>query len=314
MENVADGLSIVEPLRFRILETIFESGERMPMLVDAIGAPIPLPNRYVLSMLRPSSQRATIEDHLRAIASQYEWASRRGINVEERILSGNALSSEELSFLVDNLRFTNATARAVAGVVFFDAKDVVLVAGPTHKKRFLSVRSYLLWLSDRCLHSIDVRDPTYPFIRERLDRMKRALSSYSFAKSSRPELYGLSETLIIRLFKIVNPSSADNPFNAAVRVRNYVVILLLFTDGFRRAEILKFKLADLNIRGTNEPTLKLFRRPDDPDETRLAPPSVKTNGREVPIERSCAKLLNDFILYHRGGSVLLDTGAANLSG
>lgn len=287
------------PPTYRVVETIFESGERLPTLLGADDLPVPVPNRYALLRLRPVAQRSTIEDHLRTIAGAYEWATRRRLDIEDRMFSGNGLSSDEIRALVDSLRLTRPTARRVAGLTLYEASDVTIVAPDTHEKRFLQLREFLLWLAEGCLHSHDIRDPIYAQIKERFNSMRRVLYSFNFPKSDPSDREGLSEEQQRRLFEVVHPEYRWNPFNAPVRVRNYLVIVILFLFGFRRGESLKIKLEDTNIRGTRYPTIKLFRRPDDPDERRLAPPAVKTNGREVPIDQRLAKLLNEFILIHR---------------
>jgi hypothetical protein len=72
----------------------------------------------------------------------------------------------------------------------------------------------------------------------------------------------------------------------------------MLTFGFRRGETLKVYVTDVNVRGRT-PTMRIVRRPGDPNDTRAIEPAVKTLGREVPLQREIAAMLNTYIQLHR---------------
>jgi site-specific recombinase XerD len=72
----------------------------------------------------------------------------------------------------------------------------------------------------------------------------------------------------------------------------------MFTFGFRRGETLKVYVTDINVRG-RAPTIRIVRRPGDAKDTRLIEPAVTTLGREIPLQREIAVLLDTFVHNHR---------------
>jgi site-specific recombinase XerD len=76
------------------------------------------------------------------------------------------------------------------------------------------------------------------------------------------------------------------------------MILLMLLFGFRRGELLKLYVTNVNARGRS-PWLELLRLPDDPNDTRGIEPAVKTHGRRVPLTDSAAQLLTRYIQHHR---------------
>lgn len=64
------------------------AGERFPLVVDQRGLPVPAPNQWSLFIRRPQVQQNTLIQELRTIARVYDWAARRGIDLDEQLASG----------------------------------------------------------------------------------------------------------------------------------------------------------------------------------------------------------------------------------
>ncbi len=64
----------------------------------------------------------------------------------------------------------------------------------------------------------------------------------------------------------------------AIRLRNRLIVHLLFHLGIRRGELLGLKAGDLKGR-----ILEVLRHPDDPDDPRKFPPNTKTRDRKLPV-------------------------------
>ena len=276
-----------------------KNGERLPLVVDAVGIPVPRANQWAMLLRRPQVQENTLTDEMRTVAHVHEWASRRCLDLEGRLQSGNGLTPAEADALFQNLRYWRTSGRRVAGEPMVDARGLDIVDWKTHATRVAVARNYLLWGMEQTLYGLDVTDPRTQTVRERCEMIRRR--AFEFQRpgvDTKMPRRGLSKELRNELLSVIEPDSPRNPFTRNVRFRNYVLILMLLTYGFRRGEALKIKLSDANVRGRS-PRLSIVRRPGDPDDPRANPPAVKTLGRELPMHPQMARVLNEYIQFHR---------------
>jgi integrase len=274
-------------------------GERLPLIVDQRGLPVPSPNQWSIFLRRPQVQSNTLTEELRTIAHLYDWAARRGIDIDERLASGNGLQPSEITAMYQNLRYVRKLGRAIAARRLADIRDVASVSGKVHATRVAVARDYVLWGLERTLYRLDVSDPRAAGIRERCERVRRLAVDFQRATSdARPKRVGLSAEHRARLLEILHPDYPRNPFRRSGRFRNWILILLLLTFGFRRGESLKLKVTDVNVKG-RRPSIRVVRRPGDADDPRANEPAVKTLGRELPLESEMARLLDIYIQHHR---------------
>jgi hypothetical protein len=238
---------------FRIRVAKLTSGERLPLVVDRCGLPVPAPNQWSLFIRRPEVQQNTLIEELRTVAHVYDWAMRRNVDIDERLDTGNGLSPAELIALYQNLRYVRDFGRHAASRNITDATDVRVVAGKTHAVRVCYAREYLLWGLERALYRLDVSDIRVREIRERCERIRRAAIDFQRPSSDGvTKRIGLDREKRARLLEVVNPQYPQNPFRRTVRYRNWVLILLLMTFGFRRGESLKIYVSDVNVKGRND--------------------------------------------------------------
>jgi hypothetical protein len=288
-----------DQMLFRVRVTKMTGGERLPLVVDHRGLPVPGPNQWSLFIRRPQVQQNTLIEELRTLAHVYDWATRRGLDLDERLASGNGLSPAELTALYQNLRYVRPFGRKAAARRLTDVADVQVVSGKTHAARVGWAREYLIWGLERALYRLDVGDLRVREIRERCERVRRAAIDFQRpASDGAAKRIGLDRDKRSRLLEIINPQYPHNPFQRTVRFRNWVLIVLLLTFGFRRGEGLKIYVSDANVKGRN-PSLTICRRPGDIHDTRANEPAVKTLGRKVPLSTEMAQMLNTFIMHHR---------------
>jgi integrase len=104
---------------------------------------------------------------------------------------------------------------------------------------------------------------------------------------------GLSEEEQKRLLDVVRPGSPANPWDRDyVQLRNWLMVVLLLATGMRRGELLGLQIGDLNA---TQPKLRILRRADAVEDTRLAQPGTKTHDREVELKSNIMKVLWDYI-------------------
>uniref|UniRef100_E6PHS9 Putative Phage integrase n=1 Tax=mine drainage metagenome TaxID=410659 RepID=E6PHS9_9ZZZZ len=274
-------------------------GERLPLLVASNGLPVPLPNQWALFMRRPQLQSNSLTEELRAIAYLYDWATRRKVDLDERLETGNGLAPDELAVLYQNLRYVRPFGRDAAARRLADVDGMRVVTGQVHATRVGFVRAYLTWTLERLLYRLDISDARVPRIRERCEHVSRIAREYQRgASDSGAPRVGLSPEQRSRFLRIIDPGSPSNPFSRTTRFRNYVMILLMLTFGFRRGEVLKLYVGDVNVKG-RQPSLRVVRRPGDENDFRGLEPAVKTLGREVWLYPEIARVLDSFIQRHR---------------
>jgi integrase len=174
-----------------------------------------------------------------------------------------------------------------------------VVNGKTHAVRVGYAREYLVWGLERALYRLDVSDLRVWEIRERCERIRRAAIDFQRPSSDgAAKRIGLDHEKRARLLEVINPTYPQNPFRRTVRFRNWVMVVLLMTFGFRRGESLKIYVTDVNVKGRT-PSLTIHRRPGDVLDTRANEPAVKTLGRKVPLSPEMAQMLDAFIMHHR---------------
>lgn len=284
---------------YRLRVCRMADGERLPLVVDRCGLPVPLPNQWSLFIRRPRLQFNSLAEDLRTVAHVYDWAARRRIDLDSRLGSANGLQPSEISALYQNLRYVRPFGRESAARRLTDVRNTQVVSGKVHAVRVATAREFLVWALERTLYRLDVSDPRALAIRDRREQLCRLAREYlrgsSDAASPRT---GLSVEQRTRLLKVIEPRSDLNPFTRNVRFRNYVLIILMLTFGFRRGETLKMYVSDVNVKGRH-PSLRIVRRPGDMNDPRAIEPAVKTLGREVPLSGEMARLLDVYIQRHR---------------
>ncbi len=288
----------IEPSNYSVRTCLCENGERLPLVVDRSGLPVPMPNHYGLLVRRQRLQPSSLAEELATIASLHDWADRRRIDIDERINDGNGLTPREMEALLDFLRYARPFGRFVADSRLHDADTEKVVSHGVHGNRILIVRDYLVWGMNETLSALDVGDLRYRHIVERRDRMQRIADDYELPED-RTGREGLTPPQRSRLLQVIVPTFVANPFNKPVRFRNYVLLMLLLMFGLRRGESLKLYVSDLVLRGAKKPVMRVVRRPDDPNDPRRNEPRVKTLGREIPLDHRTASMLSEFVLYHR---------------
>ncbi|MBV8901833.1 MAG: site-specific integrase, partial [Verrucomicrobia bacterium] len=275
----------------RLHTAVFSTGERFPVLLDhETGQPVILPTRYVVDARREFRQTGTIAKQLRVIGWFYHWAQAQGIDPEQRLRFGPAFDyAEVLGFC----RFLRAGRK---DKVIASLADGPHVLRPNTFNAYLAeLEAFLIW----AMETQGLGGASEPARAAARTALRRLFRSQRLSALPSQKKYALSDEELTRLLAIVDPRSADNPFNAQTRHRNYLIIRLLLETGLRRGELCKLRLEDLMLHG-GSPYLKVVRSPDDPHDPRRHEPQVKTLNRSVPVSRPCALALTVYVQKHRG--------------
>lgn len=296
-----------------IKEIRFPSGERMPLMVRrSTGVAIEAPCYWITSERRPLGiQASTLEQELRAVTFLYLWGDKCGVDPVAILQSPAFLTLHQLN---DLDRFCRNTANAaVEQAATATPGNVVPMKGGRHPKveappgrmhirnRMASIHSFMDHVS--CDHLSRLAPGTeahhiYQRARsEMLDKWAGRCKSMDPSDSPDPRK-GLDEAASLRLREVIRPDSPDNPWQPEVRNRNGLMILMLWSLGLRRGELLALETRDIRFTA-DQALLQIVRRPDNRADHRRPRPSVKTLGRELLLEPSLAHLLHDYITAGR---------------
>ncbi len=286
----------------------------MPFLIrSGTGIPIVAPAYWITSRRRPSgNQPNTLYNDLRALMHLYLWAEARGVSIEDRLESGALLTLAEIGDLdtfcgrylkdaVAELPGTSAVIRLREKEAKRQQKAISLLQ---KRNRLMVIHSFVEYTSadflsrlqfwpDRWNYYNGVRDNCLKWIQFRYEAITKPKGNDIGGRE------GLPEAAVSRLRAVIEPDSPENPFEAKVRFRNYLIVRLLLDLGIRRGELLGLRVSDCTF-GTRG-TITVHRRPDDPDDPRTVQPSSKTNARELPLGGRLTDLLYEWIVHHRTG-------------
>jgi len=295
------GSHVARRLRFR-------NGERTSILMRRGGLPehvaVLFLNRY-----RTRGRAAnTIHMVCSCIALLHNELDAAGIDILERFGEGRFLTLPEVErfaqaaqYKVDD-RAQDARVYSRSNVVNLERvrmrqrrqQEREPVDPATHANRLRYSREYLRFL-------VDYVKPTLAAAQaQALEReAKRGLDALDAnvpRVTTRAKLgsrQGLSKEEQDRLLEVVHPNSPTNPWKQAyVRVRNWLMVVVLLATGMRRGELLGLQIRDLNPR---EPKLRIVRRADAVEDARRHQPNPKTYDREIELSPSVMKALWSYI-------------------
>lgn len=265
-----------------------KTGEQIPIMLDAHGMPITLPNEFVLS--RRALSTNTLVRNLRELSVLYDWLEASGCDLSTKLLAQNSFNEAELKGgLIESLRVDKVSGRVKA------------ISPNTFNQRLTTVRQFLGWCMDVLTSQLSMSSSDYERLRERKTFILKILdSSFMSATPARTSVRkGLNDNEVDFLIEVLDPDN-QNAFgrDAAVRFRNYVSVGLMLFCGFRPGELLSLRVEDVQVGAIS--SIKVERRPPDLSDTRRPKPQIKRNGRVIPVDnRRFAVALNEYVTTWR---------------
>ena len=274
---------------YRIVNCRWQSGERYRMLVDAeTGQPLWWPTLFITTQLRSAGRSvATMEGALRAIHVLLAYAETYGIDLDQRVRSGQYLALHEVDALSDSARRSFDRRRRRGGT-----HRAASVSKAHHYNRLNWIAAYLEWYAHavrgngRTRYDDKAIETVVKEIRRRRPRWGRGVSTHDRA---------LTDEQCDRLLRVIEPGHPDNPFeDRRAAERNELAVLMLLRLGVRSGELLGVQVPDIDWQ---QQWLSIHRRADDPEDPRMLQPRTKTLARGVPL---FAELIERIDRYVRG--------------
>ncbi|TRL97146.1 site-specific integrase [Pseudomonas aeruginosa] len=260
---------------FQVIEQVVNAARRKLLVQDYI--PVYYPNLYITMEHSGRALETTKKylEHLAVFEEFLAYSSIDLISLLEQRPHSQYLTDSELSRLVSDAGFTKGTlAKKYAGVRLHPTayKSV----GKVHaQQRIEAIRDYLAFLYDK-LGDHSTRNEAVDDLKERINRKIKAARP-SWKKTRNDEIKGLTNQERTRLLEIMHPDSAENPFSdEAIRLRNYIILLLGLDMGLRRSEMLLIKTSDIHWHSRQ---LAVVNLEDESLDPRTMAPQFKTHER-----------------------------------
>ncbi len=279
------------------------NGARGKVLVQE-HMPAYYPNLYV-----------TLEQSGRALNTQHKYLEHIGVvedflkhesidliaRLEERPTSRYLTDSEISRFVADAALYKSTLDKKYTGIRLVPA--AYKTVGRVHaQQRLEAVRDYLKFLYEK-LGDETTRDAALDEVERRLNRKIKAAKP-AWKKVRNDDMKGLTSQERDRLLEIMHPESAENPFaNEALKLRNYIILLLGLDLGLRRSEMLLIKLGDIRWHSRELSVVNLESEVIDP---RTLAPQFKTHERMLEMGDdlifALKKYIDTYRVFRRGPS------------
>lgn len=282
---------------------IRSNGARRKVLVQE-RIPVYYPNLYV-----------TLEQSARALNTQQKYLEHIGLfekfleyegidlvsRLEERPQSHYLTDSEISRFVADAALYKSTLDKKYTGVRLLPAAYTTV--GKIHaQQRIEAVRDYLKFLYDK-LGDEGTRDAAVDDVERRFSRKIKSAKP-AWRKRRNDEMRGLTHQERDRLLQVMDPKSLENPFvNEALKLRNYIILLLGLELGLRRSEMLLVKLSDIRWHRRE---LSVVNLENEKVDRRTVAPQFKTHERMLQMSDELIWALQAYVDTYRdakkGGS------------
>ncbi|TDV37503.1 phage integrase family protein [Pseudomonas helmanticensis] len=278
-------------MHYSIRSYISRSGERFSLLFcpDAPGIPLFYACTFISRHLRENNTHQTQLSALDAIRRLSEWERDRKLSIENKLLSGDFLATNEIDDLAAHVRARRK------------GKRVEVISSRKFNIYWAYICSYIAWLTDELLpnrNDIHVRN----LVDDQAERLKKKVLKRHDSKARRNQrlldekFSDFARAKILSLFEQPYQGLVNSHIHLGTRLRNVIMLRILYETGMRRGELLSLKLRNfVEASGGKTAYLVIERNHDDEFDRRANQPVAKTLGRDVPISEDLERQL----IYYR---------------
>ena len=282
-------------MSYRVIEQVVNAARRKLLVQDHI--PVYYPNLYVTFELSGKALETTKKylEHLAVFEDFLAFSSIDLISRLEQRPKSQYLTDSEISRFVSDAGFNKVTlAKKYAGMRLHPTSYESV--GKIHaKQRIEAVRDYLAFLYDK-LGDHWTRNEAVDDVKRRFNRKIKAASP-GWKKMRIDGIRGLTITERDRLLEVMHPESAENPFaDEAIRLRNYIILLLGLDMGLRRSEMLLIKTSDIHWHSRQ---LSVVNLEDESIDPRTMAPQFKTHERMLVMSDDLYEAISQYESKYR---------------
>jgi integrase len=268
---------------------IASDGERFSQLyeTDAPGFPLFYPTAFIARSIRSSTTHETQKVYLAAIKRVCEWESNGNIDLAMRFHNRRFLSAAEIDDLTSYLRASKLSGKGS------------VISSPKYNTYVAYVAAYFRWLPLEVINDSNTRD-----VRDAIEtqdtmllKKKRRKAGSQHAREQRILAARLSPGARDELVGCFKQPFAGirKPQDFGPRLRNLVMLRIIYETGMRLGELLSLKLKNfIEASGGDSAYLEIQRNHHDAVDTRLHQPVAKTLGRLVPVSESLENQLKEY--------------------
>lgn len=264
---------------YQVIEQVVNAARRKVLVQDLI--PVYYPNLYVTFKL---SKRAldTTKKYLEHLALFEDFLAFYSIDLISRLEKrpvSEYLTDSEISRFVSDAGFSKESLNKKYRGMRLHPTAYKSVGDIHARQRIEAVREYVIFIYEKLGDHSTQREAVND-VRNRFNR-KIKDASPAWEKTCIDEIKGLTSRERDRLLEVFDPNSAENPFsNEALKLRNYIILLLGLDLGLRRSEMLLIKLSDIEW---NSRRLRVVNLEDESLDPRTFAPQFKTHERMLEI-------------------------------
>jgi len=268
-------------------ELKFENGVRRMLLLEA-GIPIYYPTLYISKKHRSTSVSRQ-RNILYSIEVLLNWCRLEKIDLEARFMCDEHLTENEVLRLMDFCTWSADTQKRLMKGVKLLPKAYVQVSREMASQRIHAIRDYLTFLYSRLAQGKN-KNAVASAVSDTILSYKPKIK-----KHTKNETVTLTDEQIDAITQKLLPEHPQNPWkDKATQLRNLLIFSVFYETGIRRGE-----LAGLYVNDVQNSAVSVYRRHNNPLETRKQAPNVKTGERTIPIPEDLARLLDKYVMEYR---------------
>lgn len=276
-------------MSFIIKHFTSSDGERFSQLYNTGGEGFPLyyPTAYIARSVRPSTTHGTQLVYLESIKRVCEWEANQEVVLATRFQRREFLTQSEIDCLVR--RLTVSRKGGNGNVISRQKSNTYIVYAA----------KYLRWLAVEIITEVnaDIKasiDGQHEALMSSVAR-KSGSSSASKQRILAKRLLGETTRILLELFNHPLQAVMKNG-DKGPRIRNIIMLRILYETGMRRGELLSLKIEDfMEAIGSASSQLRIKRNHHDKFDSRVRQPVAKTLGRIVNISVEAEQQLIDYL-------------------
>lgn len=263
---------------YTIRSFIASDGERFSQLYDVQqgGFPLFYPTAYIARSVRPSTTHNTQKVYLEALKRVCEWESQQEITLAIRFQKQQYLTPQEIDSLTSHLRARRKS------------KSKEVISRGKYNNYLAYAADYIRWLADEIITDTNSKTVQISIKRQHEAILSRLAKKNGSVSARQQQLAALhlpeyTQSALFELFE--NPFvGITRPSDKGPRLRNIVMLRILYETGMRRGELLSLKFNALQESvGGDGAYLQVERNHNDEFDSRTSQPVAKTLGRILPI-------------------------------